>query len=122
MAKHCPITNEKVLYLECLECDNKVCEKTNNFNAKEVKNKIVKWIKEWFEQNGPNCNAVIGLSGGKDSMVLLYALNEIKKYYPLSFEIKAITLDPCFYNKEGIFYIERPRVDFNMDCLIGRDE
>ncbi len=28
----------------------------------------------------------------------------------------------CFYNKEGMFYIERPRIDFNMDCLIGREE
>lgn len=30
---------------------------------------IVKWIREWFEQNGPDCNAIIGMSGGKDSTV-----------------------------------------------------
>lgn len=40
------------------------------FNAKKVKNAIVKWIKEWFKENGPNCTAVIGISGGVDSSVV----------------------------------------------------
>ena len=40
------------------------------FNAKEVKNRVVKWIQEWFEENGKGCNAVIGISGGKDSSVV----------------------------------------------------
>ena len=40
------------------------------FNALEVKNKCVEWIREWFEQNGKDCNAVIGISGGKDSSVV----------------------------------------------------
>ena len=40
------------------------------FNAKEVKDQVVQWIKDWFEQNGPGCNAVIGISGGKDSSVV----------------------------------------------------
>lgn len=38
-----------------------------SFDALKVKNDIVKWIKEWFEKNGNGCNAVIGISGGKDS-------------------------------------------------------
>ena len=42
----------------------------NNFNALEVKNQLVKWIQDWFDENGKNCNAVIGLSGGKDSSVV----------------------------------------------------
>ena len=40
------------------------------FNAKEVKDQAVQWIRDWFEQNGPGCNAVIGISGGKDSSVV----------------------------------------------------
>ena len=40
------------------------------FNAKEVKDQVVQWIRNWFEQNGPGCNAVIGISGGKDSSVV----------------------------------------------------
>lgn len=37
------------------------------FDAVKVKNDIVEWIKEWFDKNGKGCNAVIGISGGKDS-------------------------------------------------------
>lgn len=40
------------------------------FNAIEVKNQCVEWIRKWFEQNGKGCNAVIGISGGKDSSVV----------------------------------------------------
>lgn len=39
------------------------------FNAEEVKNDCVAWIKNFFLENGPDCNAVIGISGGKDSSV-----------------------------------------------------
>lgn len=42
----------------------------SNFNAKKVKNEIVEWISNWFEENGKDCNAVIGISGGKDSSVV----------------------------------------------------
>ena len=42
----------------------------NEFNAKEVKDKVVQWSIEWFEENGKGCNAVIGISGGKDSSVV----------------------------------------------------
>ena len=40
------------------------------FNAIEVKNKCVDWIREFFEKNGKDCNAVVGISGGKDSSAL----------------------------------------------------
>lgn len=39
------------------------------FDAKDTKNKLIAWIRNWFEQNGKDCNAVIGISGGKDSSV-----------------------------------------------------
>lgn len=40
------------------------------FDAVKVKNEVVAWIRDWFEQNGPGCNAIIGISGGKDSTVM----------------------------------------------------
>ncbi|MBR3709896.1 MAG: NAD(+) synthase [Bacteroidales bacterium] len=40
------------------------------FDVKIVKDQVVQWIRDWFEQNGPGCNAVIGISGGKDSSVV----------------------------------------------------
>ncbi len=39
------------------------------FNAEKVKNECVAWIRDFFEKNGPGCNAVVGISGGKDSSV-----------------------------------------------------
>lgn len=40
------------------------------FDAEKVKNDCVAWIREFFRQNGPDCNAVVGISGGKDSSVV----------------------------------------------------
>ena len=40
------------------------------FDAKKAKEEVVKWIKEWFDINGKDCNAVVGISGGKDSSVV----------------------------------------------------
>ena len=40
------------------------------FNAVEVKDRIVDWIRDWFEINGNGCTAVIGISGGIDSSVV----------------------------------------------------
>ena len=39
------------------------------FDAKKVKDECVLWIRSFFEENGKGCNAVIGISGGKDSSV-----------------------------------------------------
>jgi NAD+ synthase len=39
------------------------------FNAENHKKAIIKWIQDWFKQNGSDCKAVIGISGGKDSTV-----------------------------------------------------
>ena len=39
------------------------------FDAVKVKDQCVAWIRKFFEENGPTCNAVVGISGGKDSSV-----------------------------------------------------
>lgn len=39
------------------------------FDAVKIKNDCVEWIRDFFKENGPDCNAVIGVSGGKDSSV-----------------------------------------------------
>lgn len=41
-----------------------------NFNSIDIKNRCIKWIQDWFEENGRGCNAVIGISGGVDSSVV----------------------------------------------------
>ena len=35
----------------------------------------------------------VGISGGKDSLTLLYALHGLKRFYPKKFELSAITVD-----------------------------
>ena len=40
------------------------------FDAVKVKNECVNWIKQFFSENGNGCNAVVGISGGKDSSVV----------------------------------------------------
>lgn len=45
-------------------------EYMRKFNAKAVKDGVVSWIRQWFETNGNGCNAVVGISGGKDSSVV----------------------------------------------------
>ena len=39
------------------------------FDVKKAKNDCVEWIRDFFEKNGKDCNAVVGISGGKDSSV-----------------------------------------------------
>jgi len=40
------------------------------FNVNRVKEACVAWIRAFFEKNGSDCNAIIGISGGKDSSVV----------------------------------------------------
>ena len=40
------------------------------FDVERVKNECVQWIRDFFEENGPGCNAVVGISGGKDSSIV----------------------------------------------------
>ena len=40
------------------------------FNVEKVTHEIIDWIRTWFDQNGKDCNAVVGVSGGKDSSIV----------------------------------------------------
>ncbi|MBR5783404.1 MAG: NAD(+) synthase [Clostridia bacterium] len=40
------------------------------FDALKIKNECVAWIRDFFEKNGKDCNAVVGISGGKDSSIV----------------------------------------------------
>ena len=40
------------------------------FNVEKVTKELTQWIQDWFEVNGKGCNAVIGVSGGKDSSIV----------------------------------------------------
>lgn len=46
----------------------------------------------------------VGISGGKDSLTLLYALSNLQRFYPRKFELMSITVDLGFNN-------------LNLDCI-----
>lgn len=45
-----------------------------------------------------NDSIAVGISGGKDSLTLLYGLHGLKRFYPKHFEIHAVTIDLGFDN------------------------
>ncbi len=40
------------------------------FDPEKTKERCIRWIQDFFEENGKGCNAVVGISGGKDSSVV----------------------------------------------------
>jgi len=40
------------------------------FDVEKQTERVCEWIRDFFEKNGPGCNAIIGISGGKDSSVI----------------------------------------------------
>lgn len=46
----------------------------------------------------PGDKIAVGISGGKDSLTLLYALHGLKRFYPIPFELCAVTVDLGFDN------------------------
>ena len=54
-----------------------------------------------YNMISPGDRIAVGISGGKDSLVLLAALSHLKRYYPAPFELEAITIDAGF---EGMDY------------------
>lgn len=65
----------------------------------------------------------VGVSGGKDSVMLLKALCDLKRFYPAKFEIVAITLDMRFDNKDGDFSpIQKLCDEYGIEYVIQRTD
>ncbi len=65
----------------------------------------------------------VGVSGGKDSVMLLKALCDLKRFYPENFEIVAITLDMRFDNQDGDFSsIQKFCEDNNVEYVIKKTD
>lgn len=59
---------------------------------------IVRRAIDDYNMIADNDSIAIGISGGKDSLTLLYALHGLKRFYPKHFDICAVTVDLGFGN------------------------
>lgn len=65
----------------------------------------------------------VGVSGGKDSLALLWGLVHLRRYYPKKFEVVALTADPCFDGKEADYsLIESFCKENDVEYIIRRTE
>ena len=55
---------------------------------------------ERYEMVSSGDRIAVGVSGGKDSLYLLYALAMMRRYYPKRYTVVALTADPCFGGAE----------------------
>ena len=63
----------------------------------------------------------VGVSGGKDSMYLLYALAMMRRYYPKKYEVVALTADPCFNGtKTDYSEIEANRFNLSIPLYVRK--
>ena len=54
---------------------------------------LVRRCVEDYEMIAPNDRIAVGVSGGKDSLMLLMALAKLREFYPIPFQVEAFTLD-----------------------------
>ena len=72
-------------------------------------------------QNGDKI--AVGVSGGKDSVMLLKVLCDLKRFYPADFEIVAITLDMRFNNQDGDFTpIQKMCDEYGIEYVIQKTD
>lgn len=81
-------------------------------------NKISKAIAE-FDLIEKNDKILVGLSGGKDSSFLLYALKILSKHTSLNFEVSAVTVDLGFVESNHLSYLNYlcDQLDVNLKVI-----
>ena len=89
-------------------------------NLQDILSDIRKVDKD-FNLIEPNDHICIGVSGGKDSMVLLEAFNQLRKFKDYSFEITAIHLDLGF-NEDDYSQVKQYCNNHNINFVIEHTE
>jgi tRNA(Ile)-lysidine synthase TilS/MesJ len=70
-----------------------------------------------------NDKIAVGVSGGKDSMVLLAALAKMRRFFEAKYELHAVSLDPRFGGKDGDYSpVQRICDEFNVPFTLIRTD
>lgn len=93
------------MWVRFLQVQKRKYIKINNLNNRmetimqlqQVLSKVRQAI-DMYHMIEANDKIAIGISGGKDSLTLLYAMAELQKFYPIPFELVAATVDLGFDN------------------------
>ncbi len=76
-----------------------------------------------FNMIDENDNIAVCVSGGKDSVFLLYALSNLKEYYPKAFNFQALVLDPGFEKTPDAYSsLEQFCQEKNIRCHIKKTD
>lgn len=90
------------------------------FDAKKVKNEIVEWIRNWFEQNGKDCMAVVGISGGKDSSVVAaLCVEALGKDRVIGVLMPQGEQSDIEYSKMLVDFLDITRITCNIECAVN---
>lgn len=85
------------------------------FDAVKVKNDCVQWIRDWFEENGPGCCAVVGISGGKDSSVVAaLCVEALGKDNVIGVLMPNGTQSDIDYSVELVDFLKIPNITINI--------
>lgn len=90
------------------------------FDAKKVKNEIVKWIRNWFEENGKDCMTVVGISGGKDSSVVAaLCVEALGKNRVIGVLMPQGEQSDIEYSKMLVDFLDITRITCNIDGAVN---
>ena len=81
--------------------ENQQITKKEQYNRNKLQKRLRRNVGEAiadFNMIEEGDKIAVGISGGKDSLTLLYALHGLKRFYPKKFEIHAVTVDLGFQN------------------------
>ncbi len=92
----------------------------SNFDVKKATNDCVQWIKDFFEKNGKDCMAVVGISGGKDSSVVaalcVEALGKDRVFGVLMPQGEQSDIE---YSKKLVDFLDITRITCNIEGTVN---